>query len=263
VFVLAAVLLSAAPAFARLEIRDIQACDGRFGPERKALDYAPGDVVRYRFLLTGFDTGRGGRVAGEMTITLAGPGGETLLNQVAPVDGLPPLGGLTIPGSASITLPEHMPAGAYTMGVSVREKGASGGASFRRSLTVRPPGFAAVRPEFFHDPDGKVAAPAGGMVGQTLFVRVRAVGFDKSAGRIDTLMTLQLFDKAGNPLMPKPLEYHESTNDPEVAREAQSVDFDANFTLSRPGPFLMRITLRDLIGGKTASYEAPIRVVNP
>src|SRR5436305_14887601 len=80
-FVLTAVLLSAAPAFAKLEIRDIQACDGRIGPERKALDYAPGDVVRCRFLLTGLDMDRGGRVAGEMTISLAGPGGETLLNQ--------------------------------------------------------------------------------------------------------------------------------------------------------------------------------------
>jgi len=262
-FVLTAVLLSAAPAFARLEIRDIQACDGRFGPERKALDYAPGDVVRFRFLLTGLDTGRDGQVSGEMTIPLAGPGGETLLNQVVPVDGLPPLGGGAIPGSASITFPEDMPAGNYTMVVSVREKGVSEGASFRRGLTVSPAGFAAVHPEFFHDPDRKVGAPAGGGVGQTLYVRVHAVGFDKSAGRIDTLMTLQLFDEAGNPLMPKPLEDHEATNDPEVASKAQSVDFDANFTLSRPGPFVMRITLRDLIGGKTASYEAPIKVVNP
>jgi hypothetical protein len=198
-----------------------------------------------------------------MTITLAGPGGETLLNQVVPVDGLPPLGGGAIPGSASITLPEDMPSGAYTISVSVQEKGASEGASFRRSLTVRSPGFAAVRPEFSYDPDGKVGAPAGGMVGQTLFVRVRAVGFDKSAGRIDTLMTLQLFDDAENPLMTKPLEDHEATNDSEIARKAQSVDFDANFTLSRPGSFVMRITLRDLIGGKAASYEAPIKVVDP
>jgi hypothetical protein len=258
-----AALLSAATAHAKLEICDVEACEGRFGPARKSLGYVPGDSVQFRFVLAGLDVDRDGRITGDMTISLLGPGGEGLLEQSTRIEAMPPLGGRTVPGQATITLPGVMPAGRYTMGVAVRQKRSTGEASFRRELTILPAGFAAVRPGFFLDPEGKIPGPAGGVVGQTLFVRIRAVGFDRSTSRIDTLMRLQLFDEAGTPLMSRPLEDHEAADDPGVARKAESVDFDANFTLNRPGTYLMRVTLSDRIGGKMATYEAPIKVANP
>jgi hypothetical protein len=71
-----ALTLSAAAAQAKLEIRDIQAAHGQFGPERKSIEYLAGDQVYFRYTVAGVRTDDEGRVRADIVLRLSTIRGE-------------------------------------------------------------------------------------------------------------------------------------------------------------------------------------------
>jgi hypothetical protein len=147
--------------------------------------------------------------------------------------------------------------------VEVRDLNAKESASFQRKFTCKPVEFAAVRVRFAQDPDGKLPAPVGGRVGQTLFVRTSAVGFDRGGGEIDVQFDLQVFDKSGKPVTPKPIRATVHNEDPAVVKQATVLNFKGEMILNRSGDFVLRLTLTDTPTKKTTTFEAPLRVAAP
>src|SRR5262249_8063982 len=160
---------------AGLELRDIQAAYGPLGPERKSLDVYPGDEVLFRFTVNGARLGKNGRTDGEMALQLANASGKVVFEKKDDVQAMLGLGGDSFPAHTVIKLGDQVPAGDYTLTATLIDKLSLEKASFQRKLTCKPTAFALVAPEFAFDPEWKVPAPAGGLVGQVLYFRLRII----------------------------------------------------------------------------------------
>jgi hypothetical protein len=259
----AAMLVSGTTAHAGLEIRNIQAAYGPLGPERKVLNVYPSDEVVFRYLITGVKVDGEGRVVGELKLTLSAPDGRILLDETSPTSGVAALGGGSLPGTARVSLPADIPPGAYTLTVTFRDKQSSETASFRRTLDIKASEFAAVALRFSYDPEGKVPAPVGGLVGQMLHFRLKAIGFDRTTGRSDLEMVVRVLDAQGRPTMPVPIRATVDSDDADLVRRATEVNLNGNLTLNRAGDFTLSITVTDRVGKKTTKFEAPLHVASP
>ena len=261
--VAAALAVSGTSANAGLEIRDIQAAHGPLGPERKALEFYPSDEVFFRYLITGVEVDGEGRVVGELNLNLEAPDGRVLFDETSAISGVTPLGGGSLPGTATVSLPADIAPGQYTLTVTFRDKQSSETASFRRTLVLKAAEFAAVAVRFSYDPEGQVPAPVGGLVGQTLHFRLKAVGFARTTGRIDLEMVVRVLDAQGQPTMPVPVRATVSSDDADVVRRASDVNLKGSMTLNRAGDFTLSITVTDRVGKKTTEFEAPLHVASP
>lgn len=258
-----ATALAASSASAKLELRDVQASHGQLGPERKSDGYVLGDEVYYRFTIAGVKPDADGRLAAEIHLRVADAKGKEVLKTAVPVQAVMALGGNSLPGNARVNLNDPITPGEYELTVEVKDLNAKESASFKRKFTCKPEEFAAVRVRFSQDPDGKLPAPVGGLVGQTLFVRAPAVGFDRSHGEIDVQFDLQVLDKQGKPVTPRPIRAAVHNEDPAVVKQATVLNFKGEMTLNRPGEFVLRLTLTDKLAKKTTTFEAPMRVAAP
>jgi hypothetical protein len=262
----AAALLAALPAAAasaKLEIRDVQASYGQLGPERKSADYFAGDEVYFRYTVTGVRTDAEGRLRGELHMTLADAEGKVLLKTDTPIQQVPVLGAESFPGSARWTLDVDFPPGEYEATVEFADLIAKESVSFRRKFTVKAPEFAPLRVRFSHDAEGRVPARVGGTVGQTLCVKMSAVGFDSSKGEIEVEMEILILDAKGNPVTPKPIRTVVHNEKPEEVKQTTTIDFSAKLGLNRTGDFVLRVTLTDKMAKKKTTFEAPLRVTAP
>jgi hypothetical protein len=259
----AALSVSAAPARATLEIRDIQAAYGLAGPVRPPADYYPGDEIFFRFLVAGARSDAAGKISCDLVMTFTGPGNTVLVNQTFPVEGVYALGGDSFPGSARLTLDGDVPPGAYALTVTLRDKITSTQAKFQRAITIRPAAFAIVAPRFSYDADGKAPAPVGGLVGQTLYFKMKVIGFDRSRGKIDLRLAVRFLDPRTRRVISAPLQVDETTDDANVVRQVADVTFSGDMTLNRAGDFLLRLEATDRVTNKSIALETQMHVANP
>jgi hypothetical protein len=261
---IAGALLGPAPLATELKLEGIQAAYGKLGPERPSLDFYHGDEVFFRYLITGVQRNADGGAKVEVTILLNGPDGKAMVKQTAPAgESVLALGGDILPGSAFVRLPDDIDPGTYTMVIRVTDQLSSRSAQFQRRFTVKPAAFAVIMPRFFYDREGKVPAPAGGVVGQALYFRLNLIGFERSQGKIDAAMDFQVLDAAGQETMPKPIQARLEVNNPKEAEKVNTLTFSGNLDLNRAGVFTLRITLTDRLANKTTRFEAPLRVTAP
>lgn len=254
---------AAGSAPAKLELRDVRASHGQLGPERKSDEYVLGDEAYYRFTIAGVKSDADGRLAAEIHLRVTDAQGKEVLKTAVPVQAVMALGGDTLPGSARVNLNDPITPGEYELTVEVKDLNAGESASFRRKFTCKPEEFAAVQVRFYQDPDGKLPAPVGGMVGQTLFVRFYGIGFDRGQGEIDLEFDIRVFDGQGKPVTPKPIRAAFHNEDPAVVKQVGRLNFKGEMTLNRPGEFVLRLTLTDKLAKKTTTFEAPMRVAAP
>jgi hypothetical protein len=259
----AALLCGAAAAPAKLELHNVKAVHGQFGPERKSLDVYPGDQVFFTFAVRGAKVDDKGEVSGLVKLKLADEAGKALLEDQAPLKGALALGGDTLPGKAFVNFGETVKPGTYTLTVTVLDQATRETASFERKLVCKAPAFTIVAPRFSYDDEGKVPAPLGGLVGQVLFFRLAVIGFDKSAGKIHNEMAVQVLDGKGNPAAPRPLLAKLESADKDVVAKATSLTFRGNFVLNRAGEYTLRITVTDRLADRKTTFEAPLSVREP
>jgi hypothetical protein len=254
-----AVLVLATPAWAELEIRDITPTYGPLGPARPSLAVPAGDELFFRYTITGVRADAAGRADGELRVQVTGPGGQGVLDDNRPINGLLALGGQTLPGTASVTFGLDTPAGDYTVTVTFRDKLGAASASFTRKVTCTEPAFALVRLRLSHDEAGAIPA-AGGLMGQTLHVHCKAVGFDRAKAKVRVVIALQTADAEGRPLMPRPIRAQLATDDAGQIAQLRSVDFSASLVLNRAGKYSLHLTATDEVSGKKAEVRVPLHV---
>jgi hypothetical protein len=256
-------LLTAAPVLAKPQIKDIQAAHGQLGPERKSLDCFRGDELYFRFTVADFTTNDDGRLAGELAFTVSESTGKQILKKEIPLQQTLALGGGAFPAHVAFTIGEELPVGDYTIKVTVTDNLARESDSFERKFKCKDLEFALVAVRFYQDADGRVPATVGGIVSQTLFLKARGVGFDKSKGEIDVEMTIEVLDPKGKPVLAKPIRSMVHNEDANVVKSATVINLRGELALNRAGEFVLKISLIDKIAKKTATFESPLKVIQP
>ncbi|HKB05028.1 MAG TPA: hypothetical protein VKD90_22585 [Gemmataceae bacterium] len=252
--------LAAQTAHAKLEIRDVQAAHGQLGPERDNLEYLPGDEVFFRFTVTGARTDDQGRLSGEIRITLTDAVGKVVLTHTAQVKQLLAFGGGRVPAKAILELGHQFLPGSYELAVEFKDTISGESDGFKKQFTVKPLEFALVRVRFAHDEAAKVPARIGGVVGQTLHMKVSAVGFDRTKGEVDLEMEIRVLDKDKQPVAPQGVRATVRNTDPATVKAATHVTFNGELTLTRPGDFILRLAVTDKLTKKTVTFESPLKV---
>jgi hypothetical protein len=248
---------------AKLEIANVQAAYGPAGPERKSLVYYPGDEILFRYMLKGVSTNAKGEVDVSISMQITDPAGKILLSKAAPTKAVVAFGGGLVPGTATAALGPTFKPGKYRLGVTANDKLSGESARFERDVTLTKTIFTSVSQRFFMDPEGKVPGAAGGVVGQTLYYRFGLIGFDRSQGRIETRMELEVLDEEGGQILTKPSMITFKNEDRDVIRRVSQVTFNGSMVLNRAGNFGLRFKFVDVPTGQISQFEAPIHVTVP
>jgi hypothetical protein len=256
-------LATALPAMAKLEITNIKAVSGPFGPDRgdqTKIEVFPGEELYFRYTINGVGADEKGNINGSIQVKVIDSAGKALLEQTSPMKGTIALGGSTLPGTARFVFATNMKPGKYKVVVLVNDSIREESVRFERDVTLKPTAFAVINPRFSYDKDGRIPAPAGGYVGQSLFFRMQVIGFGKSDNKIRTKMTLQLFDKKGRELIPQPLTAVIAVDKEEQVAMINVLTFNGNISLNRVGEFTMRIIYADEIAKKEIKFETELKV---
>lgn len=259
----ACVTASSTSAQAELKLGEIQASHGPLGPQRETLDVFPHDELFFRFMISGAKLSDQGEASPSVTIKVLDKDDSELFSDTTPVTGVLALGGNELPGTAAVELGDQLPPGAYTLEVIVKDTLSGEEASFRREFQFKKAQFAIVSPRFAYDAEYKVAAPVGGITSQTLFFRLKAIGFDGSQGRIDAEMQVQVLDGNDQPMMPQPIKASLVNEDPNVVKQAPFLTFSGQMVLNRAGDFKLQIAVLDKVSGQETQFETPLRVTAP
>ena len=254
--------LAAQAAHAKLEIRDVQAAHGMLGPVRSGLDYLPGDEVFFRFTVAGARATAEGQLSGELRLTLTDADGKAVLRQSAPVQNTLAFGGDRFPGKAVVELGHQFPPGEYKLTVEYADRVSGESDSFARTFTVKPAEFGLVRVRFAGDEAGQGPSRVGGAVGQPLHLKLVAVGFDRSKGQIDLEMDVRVLDAKGRPVAPQGVRTALRSDDPDTVKSATHATFSAELTRTRPGDFVLKVTVTDKQSGKATTFETPMTVTD-
>lgn len=248
---------------AELQLTNIEAVHGEYGPLREELSIYPQEELLFRFLIEGVTVDEKGSSNVDLSRTILDPDGEVLASDGTPTSGVLALGGSTMPGTASLTFSPGTPPGVYQLIIGVKDNLSGEEAEFRREVNVRPTEFAIVNPRFAYDSDGTIAAPVGGLLGQSLYFTLQAIGFDRTQGKLSLEMNVQLFDADSEPLMPEPIHAELASDDAEVVADAPHVTFSGQMALNRAGEFTIEVIVTDRISGEDVVFTAPFVVHNP
>jgi hypothetical protein len=256
----AIILLWGATAQAKLEFTKIQAAYGSVGPERESLEYYPSDEILFRYLLTGVNANDKGEVDVDISMRVTDDEGKNLLERTTPTKAIAALGGGCVPGSARATLGEALKPGVYRLSVSAKDNHSGDTASFHRDVTLKGAIFTSVSQRFFLDAEGKVPSGAGGIVGQDLHYRIGVIGFDRSKGRIETHMDLEILDEHGKEILTRPSKATYKNEDSEAVKQISVVNFSGFLGLNRVGNFVLRFNFTDVVSGQNAQFAVRLQV---
>jgi hypothetical protein len=262
---LLALFVFTGPVLAKLEIVKIEAAFGVFGPERKTLDIYPLDELLFRYQVAGVKTDSDGKIDVETAIKLVNPKGKTVFEEKPVIRRELPFGGNTYPNFSVLKVPpaDKAPPGEYTFTVEVRDRLSKETASFERKLTLKPVSFQILVPRFWRDADGKIPASVGGIIGESLHVRFKLIGFDKSQKKAQTMVTVQILGEDGKEVVDKPHVIKAALNNTEELAKANHVNFSQVLYLNRAGSFTLRLSAEDVLGKQTAVFETPLKVTAP
>ena len=259
----ALLILSAHSAQAKLGIESIQATYGPLGPERKTLDIYPFDELFFRFTVTGAKPDAEGKVDASVVMQVLDGTGKVRGENQIPAKGVLLLGGNSFPFLVTLPLSEQVPPGKYTVKITMRDNLSGESVSFQRQVTVKAVEFKIVDLQFFHDPEGKIPAPAGGTLGETLFFRLRIIGFDRSKDRIFTEIVLKILDADGAEVSPKRMAYDIRQDDAKAVKSWTFLNYRNSFDLTRVGKFTLRFTATDRLTKNSTNFDMPIQVTAP
>jgi hypothetical protein len=263
-FAILAVALLPLPAFAKLEIKNVQPSHGPLGPPRESDIVYPLDEYGVRYQVAGIKPDKDGKADLELAVRLTNADGRAVY-EVKPAGRKfdLTLGGDTVQTFGFVTFPEKAGPGEYKLAVTVRDKTTGESTGFERKLTLKPTEFRIVAVRFSHDSEGKFPAGTTQPAGSTLHYQLRAIGFDHSQKRVSLVMRVQVLDADGKDVGAKPQEARADVTDPAKAADARSATLAGLAFLNRPGEFKLKITVEDTIGKKTTTFETPLKVTQP
>jgi hypothetical protein len=248
---------------AKLQIENVQASYGPYGPERKSLDLYPFDILFLRFTVTGLKTDAAGGVDAVVKMKWTDANGAVPEDTSFPASGILHLGGGSFLGFINLRLRAEVPLGKNSVTVTVTDNLSKETASFEREFTGQKPKLQIVALEFFHDADGKLPSSTNLPPGEALHFRFRVIGFDRSKDKIHTVMAVQTLGADGKENLPKALlsDFHEE--DARAVQRTGFVFFTGRLGLNRIGKFTLRITVTDRMTDQSTNIEVPVTVTAP
>jgi hypothetical protein len=258
-----AVFLGTATAQAEFKIDKIRAAYGPVGPERKSLEYYPDDEILLRYLLTGVKTTDKGEVDIDITIRVWDAEGNLLVEKTNPIKGVAALGGDCVPGSAHVILNDSIKPGKYRLQVKAKDNSSGEKAAFEREVTLKEATFTSVSQRFFLDAEGKVPSGVSGIVGQAIYYRLGVIGFDRSKGRIQTNLDVEILDRDGKKVSAIPVKAAFNNEDAEAVKQISLINFSGFFAMNRAGSFTLRFNFTDSFGRQKSRFEVPLDVLDP
>jgi hypothetical protein len=243
-----------------LKLVNVRSTYGVLGPERKANKLLPGDVYFVAFDIEGIKSDASGKVLYSMGMQITNSEGKVVYGEEPrKLEAYNALGGNRIPAFAHALVGFNLPAGTYTMKVTVTDRSTKSSQDLTRSFDVLEKNFGLVSLMTSYDPEGRVSAPAGGVVGQILWVNFAAVGWGRdNTKKSDVALEMRILDDSGNPTVAKPgaIESHDVQPDSAVAIPAS-----LSLPLTRPGKFTVKLMANDRVTKKQSEITFPLVVV--
>ncbi|MFL5327334.1 MAG: hypothetical protein ACJ8C4_00330 [Gemmataceae bacterium] len=202
-------LMVTSPAFGKLEVEKIEACYGRLGPVRKTLEFYPFDEVVFRFNVKGAKA-NDGTLDVNCIWALLDAQGKEVKSEKLPFKGSMAFGIDPLPNVLAFFLPESLSAGEYLFKVTYRDNVSAEETGFERKIHLKTTEFAIVSPQFFYDNKFTVPAPVSGVVGLALHYRMWIIGFERADGKLESDVTVEVFDQEGKRTQFKPVRTNEA-----------------------------------------------------
>ena len=234
---------------------------GILGPVRASSAVKPGDSLVLAFEIQGISADKSGKATFTTAVDVTDAAGKSVFKQPAKkILEFLPLGGVTLPAFAQIDIGLNMPAGKYSMNVTVADSVGGKSVTTKQAFTVEAVKFDLVRLSVSGDADGLV--PIGAFaVGQPLWVHAAVVGFERqrAASGPQPKVTIEL-SVLGQDLAPLSPPFV-GVVDKDVPATATSLPVRYFVPLTRPGSYHIQIVATDEAGKGKAKLAFPITVL--
>ena len=261
---LAALTLSPAQGSA-LKLTNIRLTIGELGPQRPSAKFLPGDVVFIGFDITGLSIEENGMGKYTMGLEVTDKTGKTIFKPgTRELEEPYPLRGNSVAARAFINIGLDQDPGVFTCNITVEDPKTKGKDTRSIQYEVLKRDFGIVAVYTTHDVEGRLSAPATGVVGQTTYVQLHVASFqrDPKTRQPKVHVEFQVLDEKGNPLLGKPGQYDQDEKSfPLIDENEARFRLLYKVFMSRPGKFTVRVTATDKINDKQAVYNLPLTVL--
>jgi hypothetical protein len=264
-FALAAALTVTPAQAGQLKLSNVRMTIGELGPARSSAKIIPGDILFIGYDINGLPIDPDGVVKYKMSMEVVDAAGKAIFKQEPrELNDYIPLRGNTIPARAYVTIGLDQDPGNYVCKVTVEDPKAKAKDTLETKFEVLKREYAIVGAYATYDMNGSISAPTSGVVGQTIFVNVSVVTFqrDPKTKQPNVDVEFQIIDEKGTPTLAKPGLH---TQDDKSLTKVDEKDgaFAMRFPLfmSRPGKFTAKVTATDKVSKKSATYELPVTIL--
>ncbi len=255
--------LTAVPAQGgELKLTNVRLTIGELGATRQTTKLIPGDVLFIGYDITGLTIEPDGVAKYKMAMEVIDGAGKPIFKQdPRELVDFVPLRGNSIPARAFITIGLDQDPGNYTCKIKVEDpkvKGKEDTLTVKFEVTKKDFGIVAVYTT--HDERGAVSAPTVGVVGQTVFIQFSVASFvrDQKTKQPNVEFEFQILDDKGAPTLIKPRTHIQDSG---VDEKEGAFAMRFPLFMSRPGKYTVKITAKDKIANKVATYELPVNVL--
>ncbi|MBY0527107.1 MAG: hypothetical protein K2R98_27175 [Gemmataceae bacterium] len=249
----------------KLDLTNVRPTYGVLGAARPDTKFLPGDVFFLAFDIENITVASDGRVLYGMGMEVTDGKGKVWFEQKPDdkIQAVNSLGSSKLPAFANVDIGLNMPAGIYTLKVTVIDRAVKPMATkdLNYKFEVVKSEFGLVRLTTFLDAKGETPAPMVGVPGQFIHVNFVAVGFtrDKGKKQPNILVEMRIIDDAtGKPTLAKPFSGEVNEVDPKY----QSVPMGFGVALNRPGNYTVELKATDVVDNKkTYILKFPLKVL--
>jgi len=266
---MSALVLTPAQTDGGLRLSNVRNTFGELGGTRPEGKLIPGDILFVGFDIEGIAVDAEGNVDYTMAMEVLDRNGKPIFKQdPATKKDFLPLGGNKLPARAFVTIGLDQQPGEYTLRLTVTDNGSAAKPSqvLTRRFEVTPPTFGIVAVHTSVNEQGNIPAPTTGTVGQSVFVQLGVVGFErakdpkdpKKPAQPDVVLEMTPLDERGQPTIQKsqPIRVNAGVDEKDGG-------FTIRFLLpmTRVGKYTIRLKATDNHSKKTATYDLPISVM--
>jgi hypothetical protein len=238
-----------------LEIKNVRPSYGPLGAPRTGTKFLPGDVLWINYDIEGlkFDD-KTGKASYETKLEFLDSKGMQLFERKTPNEVIAQLGGTSMPGDLHVVMGQNLPAGKYTIKLSVTDNLTKDTKSVTYPVEVLPKGFGFVG----------VMAPTVGFPGQHYLAEFGLVGFElDKKGLPNVEVTIRVLDSAQKPVT-QPVKISLPNDIPQGVdvQKLQMVPLSYPLYLNRAGTFTIEIVANDKLSKKTTELRSPLHVLD-
>jgi hypothetical protein len=248
-----------------LQIKNVRHLQGNRGLPKSRAEFYPGEELACRFDVTGFARDDDGMCDTKISVALYNANHELQSTETGPFRENPwKSDDVFVRLFVVHDLPADLPAGKYSLVLTVDDQLASQSATRTEQIVVKPCCLSLISPTFFLDPQMSIATRPQGFVGQHLMMRVVVVGFQCDENKSDIEFHYEILDTSGQRMVRLNPPYTFGPTDFERMRRNRQLKagFKEPIHLCRPGDYIIRMTVNDKLANKTATLDVPLKVLD-